>query len=48
MVGSMDVEALYPSIDVDFTVEKVYKGLHDSDINIEGIDYMELGLYLSS
>ena len=47
IVGSMDVEALYPSLDIDFTIEKVCQLLLDSMVDIEGIDYKELGLYLS-
>ena len=47
IVGSMDVEALYPSLDIAFTVEKVCEVLHDSKVNIEGVDYKDLGLYLS-
>ena len=43
----MDVEALYPSLDIDFTVEKVGELLYESDVCIKGIDYQELGLYLS-
>ena len=38
IVGSMDVEALYPSLDIDFTVEKVCEVLYDSRVNIEGVD----------
>ena len=47
IVGSMDVEALYSSLDIDFTIEKVYEQLDNSRMNIEGINYKELGLYLS-
>ena len=47
IVGSMDVEALYPSLDIEFTVDKVCELLYDSSVNIEGIDIKELGLYLS-
>ena len=47
IVGSMDVEALYPSLDIDFTIEKVCELLYDSKVDIEGIDYKELSLYLS-
>ena len=47
IIGSMDVEALYPSLDIDFTVEKVCEMLHDSKVTFEGINYKELGLYLS-
>ena len=47
IVGSMDVEALYPSLDIEFTVDKVCELLYESRVNIEGIDIKELGLYLS-
>ena len=43
----MDVEALYPSLDIDFTVEKVCEVLYESAVKFEGVDYKELGLYLS-
>ena len=46
-VGSADVEALYPSLDVDFTVEKVCEVFMGSSMNIKGINYKELTLYLS-
>ena len=46
IVGSMDVEALYPSLDIGFTVDKVCELLYESDVKIEGIDYKELGLSL--
>ena len=47
IVGSIDVEALYPSLDIEFTVDKVCEMLYDSEVRIEGVDYKELGLYLS-
>ncbi len=47
IIGSADVEALYPSLDIDFTIDKVCELLHDSTVTIEGMDYKELGLYLS-
>ena len=46
VVGSADVKALYPSLDIDFTVDKVCEVFDDSDVKIEGIDTDELGLYL--
>ena len=48
MVGSLDVKALYPSIDVDFAAEVVANELYKSDIKIDedSIDAEELGLYL--
>ena len=47
VIGSLDVVALYPSLDLDFTIEKVAEEFHDSEVKIDGIDYEELGLYLS-
>ena len=47
IIGSMDVEALYPSIDIDFTIDKVCELLLNSNVEFEGINYKELGLYLS-
>ena len=46
-VGSADVKALYPSLHVDFTVEKVCEVFMGSSMNIKGINYKELTLYLS-
>ena len=47
IVGSMDVEALYPSLDIDFTIEKVCELITNSTIEFEGLNYKELSLYLS-
>ena len=47
IVGSSDIEALYPNLDIDFTIDKVCEVFKDSTVTIEGIDYAELGLYLS-
>ena len=47
IIGSADVEALYPSLDIDFAINKVYELFHSSTVEVEGIDYQELGLYLS-
>ena len=47
IVGSMDVEALYPSLDIDFTIEKVCEQIMNSTIEFEGLNYKELSLYLS-
>ena len=35
-IGSFDVEALYPSLDIDFTVDKVCELFLSSKVNIEG------------
>ena len=45
-IGSADVKALYPSLNIDFTAEKVSEMFVDSDLTVE-IDHEELGLYLS-
>ena len=47
VLGSMDVESLYPSIDVDFAVEKCVELLQESDITFENVQADELGLYIT-
>ena len=46
VVGSMDVKALYPSLDIGFTTEIVCEEFFNSDVKIENVDYAEMGLYL--
>ena len=48
-VGSADVKALYPSIDIDFTCEKVAEMYMNSNVNVDekSVDKEELGLYLA-
>ena len=47
VIGSFDVDALYPSIDVNFAIEKFLEIILASDITFKGIDFAEIGLYLS-
>ena len=47
IIGSFDVEALYPSIDVDFAVEKCLELIMENNIKFKGIDFDEVGLYLA-
>ena len=47
IIGSMDVEVLNPSLDVEFTVEKVCEMFSNSTMEMDGINYKELSLYLS-
>ena len=47
VIGSLDVKSLYPSLDIDFTVEVACNEFYESKLTIEGVDYEELGLYLS-
>ena len=46
-IGSLDVKALYPNLHLDFTIEKAAEEFQESEVEIEGVDYEELGLYLS-
>ena len=46
VIGSMDVKALYPSLDISFTTEIVCEEFLKSDVKIENVDYAEMGLYL--
>ena len=41
IIGSTNVKALYPSLDIDFTVDKVSEVFFESDISIQGIDFAE-------
>ena len=47
IVGSADVKALYPSLDIDFTIDKVCEMFQESSVKVDGIDYEEMGLYLA-
>ena len=46
-IGSMDVKALYPSIDIDFATEKCVEMLTKSSTSFENVNTDELGLYLA-
>ena len=41
------MEALYPSLDIEFTINKVCELFYESTVSVEGINYKELSLYLS-
>ncbi len=47
VVGSLDVKALYPSLNLDFTIPIVAEEFYESGVEIAGVDEEELGLYLS-
>ena len=47
VIGSMDVKALYPSLDIEFTIDIICDEFYKSDITIQDVDYEEIGLYLS-
>ena len=47
IIGSTDVVALYPSLDIEFTIDKVCEVFFESNISVRGTDDLELGLYLA-
>ena len=47
IIGSFDVDALYPSIDVDFAIVKCLERISSNAITFKGIDFAQVGLYLS-
>ena len=47
IIGSTDVKALYPSLDIDFTINTVCEFFEASGVVIHGVDYEEMGLYIS-
>ena len=47
VVGSADVKSLYPSLDIEFTVDVVCEVFQSSGVVLEGIDYEEVALYMS-
>ena len=46
VIGSADVKSLYPSLDIEHTVDIVCQEFIQKKIKIKGIDVEELGLYL--
>ena len=47
IIGSADVKALYPSLDIPFTIEKVCQEVLESELKFEGMWYEEIGLYIA-
>ena len=47
VIGSLDVKALYPSLNIEATASIVAESYYENDYNIEGIAQTDLGLYLS-
>ena len=47
ILGSLDVKALYPSLDIPHTIEEVCEIFKSSCIKIEGIDYDEVVFYIA-
>ena len=46
VVGSLDVDALYPSLDIGLCAEVVCRKLFESDIQFVGLAWREIALYL--
>ena len=47
IVGSLDVKALYPSLDIPFTINVVCEEFQRSTYNVAGVDFEEVGLYIA-
>ena len=47
IVGSSDVKALYPSLELGFTIDVVCEEFQNSQICVQNVDYKELGLYIA-
>lgn len=47
IIGSMDVKSLYPSLDIDHTIQIVCKMFETSNVDIEGIDFEEVIFYIA-
>ena len=47
VVGSIDVKALYPSLELDFAIDILCIEFYKSGITIQVVDHQELGLYLN-
>ena len=48
MAGSLDVRALYPSLDQDLASEAVAEFIRRSKVEMKGIDYREVQVFLAS
>ena len=46
VIGSLDVDALYPSLDIDRCARVVAGKLFDSDFKFEKLNWREIALYL--
>ena len=43
----MDVKALYPSLDIEHTIEVVSEMFKESEVKVEGVDCKEIVLYIA-
>ena len=47
MIGSLDIDSLYPSLDISRCAKVVSQKLYNSDLKFPGLDWKEIGLYLT-
>ena len=47
VIGSADVDALYPSLDVKFTVDKICETIMNTNLEYKNINYKETTLYIA-
>ena len=47
IIGGFDVEALYPSLDIEFAIEKCIEVMSEFDVEYQNFDIEEVGLYLA-
>ena len=47
IIGSLDVKALFPSLNIDHTIEIVGQEFENSKTEIEGINFKEVVLYIA-
>ena len=47
IIGSLDVKALFPSLNIDHTIEIVGQEFENSKTKIEGINFKEVVLYIA-
>ena len=47
VVVGADVEALYPSLEAIEVANIVFRAVQESDVEFEGIDYMEICKYIT-
>ena len=46
VIGSLDIEALYPSLDIEKCASVVSEKLYESEITFANLQWEEIGLYL--
>ena len=47
ILDSADVDSLYPSLDIDFTIDKICEMFIQSEVKYKNINYKEVSLYIA-